>query len=62
MKKLIVIIALGCATLAGDALVDPPQARCSFCPTYPCYSSRSCGRCSCLKRGFGQSGECVSIE
>jgi len=62
MKKLIVIIALGCATLAGDAVVYPPQARCAFCPTHTCYGPGACGQCRCVKPAGELYGSCMDIE
>ena len=58
MKTILAILVLGSALLMGDA-VSPPQARCAFCYTGPCYNSMICGQgCTCLKRGMDLQGYC----
>lgn len=62
MKRLLLIIALGCGLTAGE-LAKPTKAACAFCFVAPCINSRICGKgCVCIKRGVEPTGECVSIE
>lgn len=56
MTRLLLALGIGLC-----ALLPAPEARCTYCPSFPCYNSQQCGGCSCVQAQPWQGGQCIYI-
>jgi hypothetical protein len=62
MKRLIMTLFFISLLFVSGSALAPKKAHCVYCPTFACYGNCGFSGCTCMSRGSGQGGECVSFN